>query len=354
MTKYLRYLFPALLGGFGCLNAGPASSAPGLVARYPTALREAPGEKSPELNQLAAGTNLVDLGDVSSFLSTVALKDTVRQEPWLKVATPNGLTGWVYAAAIKPLDKDSAAIRKWQLQKRFEAWFGAGLAHSWQSWLETPVPRTDTSFAGFWRTGLHLRDTLNLLLARNVTPDAEHPLPDLYWLSELTPYFIIQQNAAAIGYKMFADYRTVARTAARTDGVEDDQIAQVFLSAFPVDSIESALPAWVFPLSAETSCSNLGQGRHLFMLQSVDRAMQNGTLFLPELTTLKNNILEDILDKSRAYWQPKEKILPELARIRQSGLKCLNARDRLALQMRKAMFDAPESNGIRVNLRSGQ
>jgi hypothetical protein len=141
--------------------------------------------------------------------------------------------------------------------------------------------------------------------------------------------------------------------AARTGGSQDDAFAQVCLQAYPTDSIESALPVWVFPVSAETGYSNLGQGNHLKILQAIDRALQTGDLFAPELGALKESVMEDISSQNSAFWQPQEKILTELNQIMKANLTCISGRDKATLEARRKMFESPGENGIVLNLRSG-
>jgi hypothetical protein len=42
-----------------------------------------------------------------------------------------------------------------------------------------------------------------------------------------------------------------------------------------------------------------------------------------------------------------------LDQILKANLSCLDDRDRVALKARVAMFENPQANGVRVNLRSG-
>ncbi len=351
-------ILPTLAAIYACQDTPTPSStdetAYPLTVVYATALRELPSEKSAELDQLPIGTRLRDAGQVSDFLASVSLRDTLRQEPWMKVQMPGGRTGWVFAGALRPPSVEPAQLRAWVLDKRFQALFGPALAQRWRAWSGLPAPVTDTAFSVQLREGLSLRDTLNLLIGRVLTRDAASALPDLYWLGELSPYFVVQQVANGSSYTLFSDFRAVARTAAHTTGRQDDLYSQLGFTAYPADSIESALPVWVFPLSTEESCSNLGQGQHLRLLRAIDAAQRSGDLFRPEMQEMKDRILNDILDKSRDYWQPKEKILQELAAILREQPRCLNDRDILALEARQNMFATPEANGIRVNVRTGK
>lgn len=354
----IRSVSPVLLfllfsGIWACHNEPAPPNRPDLSVIFATALRKSPGEKSPELLQLAPADRLADLGEVSAFLSGISLKDTLRNEPWLRVRTTGGQEGWVFAGAVRPSGQNPENVTRWALNKRFIAWFGPALAQRWQVWAQLPPPQNDSAAAAYFRQGLALRDTLNLLVSRRVTRDAGEALPDFFWLGQLTPLFIIQQIAGGTSYYLFTDYRVLAQMAARSGGMQDDAFVQVCLQAYPSDSIESALPVWVFPVSAETGYSNLGQGNHLKILKAIDRALQSGNLFAPELQALKASVMEDISDQNSAFWQPQEKILAELNQIIKANLTCINGRDRAALEARRNMFESPAENGIVLNLRSG-
>ena len=342
------------LMALACQSRHPRPNAPELSVIYGTALRKAPGEKSQAFIQLEPGDQVSDLMEVSPFVSAISFNDTLRQEPWLRVQTQDGREGWLFAGALRPTGQNTQGVRQWVLQKRFAAYFGPLPAQRWKNWIDSPKPGSDTSTAMYYRQGLALRDTLNLLISRMVTREAGTPLPDLFWLNEMTPLFLLQQMNAGANAYMFTDFRILVKIASNTPGKQDDAFVKVCLEAYPSDSIESALPVWIFPLSAESGYSNLGQGNHLKTLRSIDRALLAGDLFRPELLDLKSRVLEDITNKDCSYWQPEEKILAELSKILESNLHCLSDRDRIALEARYKMFKAPSANGIVVDVRSGR
>ncbi|MBK9335932.1 MAG: hypothetical protein IPM98_04860 [Lewinellaceae bacterium] len=343
-----RFVFFACCLFAACQSPFPNAEFAPLTVRFPIELHEQPDEKSRGLLRLPAGSTLADRNETSRFLASVYLDDTLFQEPWLRVQTPDGRQGWVFAGAVVPADGSAADVARWLQGKRAEALFGAAVARRLWDWAETEVPATDTAFAGYLRAGLHLRDTLNQLLAHAVSRDAAQAPPELGWLDGPMRYFWIQSSPVP---RLYLDFHRVGQVAARTAGRQDDQFAGIGLAAYPLDSIESNLPAWVFPLSVEESCSNLGAGYHLALLQKIETALQASTAFQPELLHWKDLILADMLDKSRVYWQPRDKILTELDQVFSAPLSCLSGRDRLALEARRAMFVAGE---VRMDLRSGR
>lgn len=348
------FFFLLFTAAWACQSSLDTSVEKSLMISYPVALRENADEQSAEVEQLKSGDLVTELGEVSRFVASIYLDDSLFTEPWLLVQTASKKQGWVFAGALRLPKGNAQQQESWRLTKRFEAFFGRQISQDWQAWTRQPKPASDAAFATFLTEGLRLRDTINQLIARQVSRDAEQAPPNFFWLGQFSPYFLIQQIGGGTSYYLFLDYRKILQTALQTAGRQDDFFAQAGLAAFPADSIESALPGWVFPLSLEESASNLGMGKHLNSLKVFDQAWQSGPYFQAELRRMTELLLADILDKSRTYWQPKEKILAELKQLKNSPLTCLTDRDRLALEARYKMFETPEKNGLILNLRSGK
>ncbi len=346
-------IFLLTLFVFACQNQPETAPDKILSLRHPTALRQQASEKSAELEQLRPAHELLDLGKVSQGLSGIYFGDSLYLEPWLLVRTSSEKTGWVFAGAVQLARADAAQQQEWTLSKRFEACFGAPLTQAWQQWRAEPPGSADSTFARHLQRGFALRDTVNLGLTGQVSRDpAQYPI-DFFWLEKCFPFFQVQYLGAANQFALFADFRQIGIVAQKTAGTQDDLFVSAAVAAFPLDSIESPFPAWVFPLSLEASASNLGAGKHLSCLQTMHRAWQAGPAFRPALRQLTEQLLADILDGNREYWQPQTLILAELGAILNGNFANFNHRDRLALQARYAMFEQPEANGIRLNLRTG-
>jgi hypothetical protein len=142
--------------------------------------------------------------------------------------------------------------------------------------------------------------------------------------------------------------------ASTTLSTSDDVFFQTMVAFYPTDSIESFYPVWTIQTDENDGCSQLGLGNHHAMLKHIDDALNNCPEFEPELIKAKNLLLEDILGKDVCYWQIEKKILTELNLILENNYKCLMPRDVMALKARKQMFENPQANGIRVNLRAGE
>ena len=345
----MRYLLFLLALNFCFCRQKPTENQ--LVVVFPqTVLRDAPGEKSAEFKTLKAGETLRDLRQVSHFESEIRMRDARVQAPWLRVQTANGDMGWVFAAWVEP----SQPQEDWLLQKKMVCYFGEALVsrrNEYVSGLGTLV--SEMEVAAQYREAAALRDTFIMLLVRRSEPNGAFRQPDFSWLPEALPGFVFQQVAEGTQPYLFFDYRFWHPKALASNGLQDDYFVDLCLTAFSADSIESFFPAWTFQLSDYEAASQLGTGRHLKMLQAIDQSWETGALFKPELTAFKEALLEDVLGKNVVYWQPKELIMKELSQILNSDFACMDGRDRMALQARLTMFDDPEANSVRVNLRSG-
>ncbi|MBX2890033.1 MAG: SH3 domain-containing protein [Saprospiraceae bacterium] len=344
----MRYLLLLLLSIFlFCKNETPPNQ---LVSTREQPLREAPGERGREIRSLKAGEKTLDLREVSPFETPLLFDDTLLFAPWIKVETSKGEKGWVFAGYWQP---SLAATDSWLLDKRLHCYFGKALTARYHQFAAERQISNDSEFAAHYREAMALRDTFALLLARRPDPNEASGKPDFFWLRDVLKGFVFQWVADGTQPYLFADFRFFQKIAATTDGAQDDAFVNTCLLAFPSDSIESFFPAWKFQLSEHEAASQLGTNTHVRILRQIDSALKTGSLFQPELVALKESLLEDILGKNTVYWQPATSILKEMEEILATGFTCLDDRDRTAIAARKTMFEAPEANGLRVNLRSG-
>lgn len=325
-----------------------------LVRQKAAAVQDQPGLAGKTVARLQAGESVYDLGEVSSFVTTLVIADTVRTEPWLLVETRDGKRGWVFAGAVSPAE---APEDSWRRGKLLTAHLGPGPAARLRAWSAVAGQGMahEQEFAAHYREIMSLRDTL-VALIRTGTERAESPdsPPDFFWLNAEIPGLIVQRLPQGGGWHLFADYRFWHAAALATDGKQDDALVEAALLAFPADSIESFFPSWTIQTGEWSGCSQLGLGKHHAMLQALERCRELGGLFEPECRDWKTMLLEDILGKNVDYWQPADKIVAELHAILHSAPGILDARDSMSLATRKTMFEQAEHNEIRTNVRSGE
>jgi hypothetical protein len=318
-----------------------------IVRKEKTVIRQLPDEKSEVLCSLEKGDQLEDLGETGKVESVFKIGNDIFQSPWLKVKTSSDITGWVLAWALKPIRNDD----EWLLRKRVDTYWGKNLRTERDSWKKGFLSiNTQEEWFKVWRDGMHLRDTLLHLLHKQ--PEISGSL-NYQWISELLPGFVYQETVMPGRPCLFADYRIWHQKALSTEGHQDNALAGLLLSLFPLDSIESNFPYWVFQLDDQHYASQLGLGRHSTILRSLDSLSLSAPMAGKECKAIKMKLFEDIMDQKSQYWQPATKIREELANLLANPPACLTREDIDALNIRLRMFDNPAQHGIRVNLRSG-
>jgi hypothetical protein len=74
-------------------------------------LRSGPYLDSTLIAQLPFGTELVDMDQSSKFEQTIRISlEYVATEPWVKVRTNEGKTGWVFGAGVRPYRKSNPKL----------------------------------------------------------------------------------------------------------------------------------------------------------------------------------------------------------------------------------------------------
>ena len=242
-----------------------------LIVTHSTPLLAAPGPGAKEIALLPERTKLIDLDEVSAFASQIWIENMSRCEPWLKVKTKDGREGWVFAAAARPETDDETIGKRWLFLKRMECYFGKTLTNRWYAWANADREQaSEMDFAADFRECAALRDTFNIILSRVITPGENAELPDMFWLGDHSRYWQLQRIEGDTRYFIFLNYLDLSRSAARTQGRQDDLFAEACLAAFAPDSIESFFPSWMIQTDENEACSRLGTGVHLKMLKLID------------------------------------------------------------------------------------
>lgn len=353
----MRYLiFCITFCCWACNNASsPSNLQFNLLVKYgPVRLLETPGEKGRPIANLATGTTLVDLQTTSSFVTPITINEVAFQTPWIKVQTPDGQRGWVYAAALAPAQANES---QWLLQKKMEAFLGKTWLRQRNAWLpQLEQIQQVQNFATAYQGSLHLRDSLVQLLAMRTEPNEASFRPDYDWLTEALPGFVFQWVDGQP--YLFTDYHFWGKMALKTnESTLDDQFIACCYAAFPLDSIESFFPAWMIQTDENKACSRLGAGKHVAMLKKIETLYQQlpaRELFAADLERFKASLLRDILGNNTCYWQNTDKIIEEMNTILHAPLSILNTRDLLALKERIPMFRNAAGAKIRVNARNSE
>ncbi|MBK7872272.1 MAG: SH3 domain-containing protein [Saprospiraceae bacterium] len=345
----------ALLFLFACKKENKNVGVPNFTTNVEsTRLRETPGEDGKVIQELAKGTVLYDLGEVSDFTTRVQLRGIWLDEPWLKVRTKDGKQGWIYGGALSfNIDEESPAAKQ-LIEKRLQTIFGKELADSIRIYREAfQNIQTEQDFAATFRQGSSLRDTLTNIMQDRILIQNPAELPDMFWLSKAMPGLVPQLVAEGTAYYLFWSFAALNAKAKTTPEAADDDFVAMNLTLFPEDSIEYFFPAWFMQTWDYGGSSLLGRGVHYQTLENIDQQLKKSDLFAPELSRLKARILNDMTEPHVTYWEKQENIISEVDSIINANFSVLSDADKIALQTRRKQFDEPEKHGIQLNTQAG-
>ncbi len=318
-------------------------------------LRKTPGPEGELIRVLEEQEVLYDLGEVSDFTTPIQLRGVRFDEPWLKVATETGETGWVYAGALSFSTGGGQELAQTLLERRLKYFFGPDLYRAIGAYRENFRSAPDAAaLASAYREGMALRDNLVKVLEDKIAAPETDGIPDLFWLREAIPGFIPQLVAEGTLYHLFADYRAWHTQAEGTPENTDDAFFQLCLDMFPDDGIEYFYPVWFLQTWDYGGHSLLGRSLHLQFLQQLSAQNQADNPFLAELDRIRQMIIDDISAPHITYYEPAAAIVSELETILRENPDILQPADRIALQTRLEQFRNPGKTGIQVNQKEGE
>ena len=316
-----------------------------------TQLKDRPGIAGQTKSNLPKGSKLIDLNETSAFTTPLKLAGTDCNEPWIKVKTVAGEVGWVYAAMLRFEGERSP---NYLINRQLKALFGEGLFRKIESYQDQfKTVKTSNDFVETYRSGTHLRDSIEQYLHEKWIVSDTESLPDLFWLNKVLPAFIIQLTTDGKSYKLYKDYKAFFALAQKTKEKDDNDYINACLEVFPDDSIEYNFPVWTIQTTDDSGHSLLGRGYHFNTLSDINTLLSKKTPFYPEIKDIKEELINDICNENVTYWESRTEILNELDRILEGSLNVLINSDLIALKTRRSMFEQSEQNGIKLNYKTG-
>jgi hypothetical protein len=365
----VRYRFPFIILVilfWGCQDNRPAEGTPSPLSGAPAGadstelaacfdgvrLRQSPGPQGAVLAELPSGTPLTDLREVSPFVTQVELRGHSLEEPWLKVATTDGRQGWIYGGVLHFCDKTAQGFLH---QKRLQAFFSAAQVDRMTVYRrDFQAARTARDLSEVYREALSLREELVNQLDNRLAQLEGNRIPNLFWLEDLLPGFVLQLDADGTAYRLFVDFRQWAKQAEETPSTADNAFFELCFQTFPQDSIEYFFPAWTIQVWDNSGHSLLGRGIHRQILREMDQVLNQSDLFQPEIQRMKTDLINDMTRPHVTYWETQERIIHELEQILAGDYLCLDRRDRVGLEARLIQFRDPGKHGIELNYKSGE
>lgn len=299
------------------------------------------------LRMVKTGESLEDAGEVSRFFTRLQNGDKPTYEPWIRVRTTQGETGWVYAEPTLffalPTDQD-----RWRQAWRLRSLLGEDRFSELEDYR---LQWNDIRQAGDWRRAYRQGQGLQALLTEALS---QYPEPACDWLTAALPGFWIQYDAPSQRCRAYADYREWLAKAQATPGPEDERFVQLCIRSFPRDSVEYRYAAWTFPTPEGPTHSLLGRDIHRSLLCAADSLSRGDTLFGPEIERFKQVLINDMTAAGITYWEGQNKILAEIDTLLSKKLSLFNKDDLIALKTRRRQFASADSLGIQLDYRSGR
>ncbi len=358
MTKNNTFLFCFLICCLACSEKNDAQKQSTDLVNYAlsvkfdqTQLKDRPGIDGRTKKNLLKGTGLIDLNETSPFTTSLKLSGIDFNEPWIKVKTPEGEIGWIYAGMLRFEGKRAP---DYLLHRQLKALFGERIFNkiiTYQNLFDTI--KTSKDFVEAYRFGTQLSDSLEQNLYEKWIVTDRRTLPDLFWLKKALPAYIVQLTTDGKSYKLYKDYRVLFDVAAKTAEQEDNDYINTYFEVFPDDSIEYEFPVWTIQTTDDTGHSLLGRGHHFNTLSAINTLLSKKTPFYPEIKDIKEELINDICHSDVSYWESRTEILNELDRILTGRLNVLDNSDLIALKTRRAMFEKSEQNKIKLNFKTG-
>lgn len=295
-------------------------------------MRKSPNIGSPVIAKLPANTQVLWLGQVSTVTAPVKLRGVRYNDPWLYVATDTDKRGWIYAATAEVASTSNAAkiLQQQLVKRRVKGFFGDGMVQAIDNYkVAYAQANTSEKFANMYTYGLGLRDKMVQVLQKKAHTDSENPA-DMRWLDKLLPGYTHARVAEGTAYYLFADYRQLAAKAKQTTGTEDDQLMDLYLTIFP-SAKEGFFPAWIEQTWDYGGKSLLGSGIHKKVLDKLDALALSSELFTPILTSIKQQIIEDISNPKTQFSETLSKRKQEIQAILDAGYSILTEKDKQTL-----------------------
>ena len=318
-------------------------------------LRAGAGPEAQVIRTLTRGELLIDGREVSDFTTPIRLRGIDFDEPWIKVHTTDGETGWVYGGALNPAMQASPEAASLLLDKRLTTFFGESLTRKIQDYRDQyAVAKTSDQLAAVYLDGANISAQMNPVLEERITVEDYDQLPDLFWLEQAFPAYQPTLVAEGTIYYLFADYRDWLEKARLTQGTEDDDFVAIALDLFPQDSIAHFYPAYFLQTWDYGGHSLLGRGIHLDLLTRLEEAWQGGeSAFAPAIRNMTRGIVEDITNVDNTYWEGQTAIAGELKSILDRDWDVLTTEDEIALRARTQQFAEPKKHQISLDNGSG-
>lgn len=311
-------------------------------------IRDKAGLEGGEIAAVSKGAKLFYLNEISDFTDEITLRGIAYNDPWLKVETEKGEIGWVYAGAVKfDMTKVSEDFKTQMVTKRLEKVFGNKLVFEIEQYQKDfAAVKTDKDFVLMYRNAKKLQEKLNVQLESAYEMHNVSDFPDLFWIDDAIPALNAELIAEGTIYSLLFDYKILQKAALNTTSELDDEFVKLLI-AKNGGEFEYFFAVWFLQTWDYGGYSLLGQGKHVAMLNRMQKLADKTTLFNVEIKEMKTELLNDITNH-KEYGEKSEKIIEEINTIINKKYNLITPDEIIALKTRIKMFEDPKANEIEV------
>ena len=314
-------------------------------------IRDIAGLKGKEIETVSKDAKLFYQNEMSDFTDEITLRGIAYNDPWLKVKTEKGKTGWVYAGAVKfDMTKVSEDFKTQMVTKRLEKVFGNKLVFDIEQYQNDYGDiKTDKDFVLTYRNATKLQEKLNEKLEEKFDMYNVSDFPDLFWIDDAIPALNAELVGEGTMYHLLFNYKALKQVVTKTASKFDDEFVNLLISKHNGE-FEYFFPVWFLQTWDYGGYSLLGQGKHIAMLNRMQKLANKTDLFNVEITAMKEELLNDITTQNQ-YGEEQEKIIVEINDIIKKNYTIISNDEIIGLKTRIKMFEDPAKHEIEVFLK---
>ena len=312
-----------------------------LVAVDYLRLREEPRLDAAEIASLRAGQQVRLSGEITGFQQPVSMRGLAYEDPWVRVQTADGRTGWVYGGGLSFRHQPRSAVSQSLIDGRLKHFLGGELAQKvGQYALDWKKPDcNELSFAERLKKSLELRPQIEEELNKHYRYVGQ--LPDFNWLTATFPPFFVLYDQPSQRLRLYRDFQVLKRMASRCSGALDDELVQLYLALFP-DSLEHQNPSYLLVDTEKHQVwFSMEEGQASALLQRLSKLYQAGGVYRERALYWKDRWLRDLLNPDYPFWQDAESLHSEINAILEQNLPILSNEDREQLKQALQKTDEP-------------
>jgi hypothetical protein len=310
-------------------------------------LKEAPDANAKTIKRLEEGEKVFLTGQQSINTTALIWNGTTYEEPWLLVRTEQEQEGWVHGLVVY-LSGDSTMHHDpyWHML------FGTALSQEIDSLRdEYASAQSAASVLAAFNRAQQLKEALvEKVVTQGLQQKVAAHLDELQEvLPAMAPYIREKEFA------LFLDLKQWHAKARTTDDACDDHLFAFYFKLYPIDSIEYFYPAWSLEVAAGEAYNLLGDSIHYTLLKDLDEWPDCNGLLAQEKRRIKQAVINDLMNTNVLYWNKREKVLAEMAKIVETPLACITMQEQQLIQQRlDELLQDEEGTTHLFNYRSGK